>query len=123
LNPQKLNLSETVLREEFNRNELRGAHDALYDSGLLLRVVEKYIQQEEKEEDEPTTPYMGGSNCVSFRLDLINTFSLEIYSFKRVFSLYNIQVVYTGEGIFIRQCKGYDSLRGPNIKVNSNLSS
>ena len=44
LNPQKPNLSETVLGKEFNRNDLREAHDALYDSRLLMRVVEKYCR-------------------------------------------------------------------------------
>ena len=42
INPQKLNLSETVLGKNFNREELGAAHDALYDSKLLMRVVEQY---------------------------------------------------------------------------------
>ena len=42
INPQKLNLSETVLGKDFDREELGAAHDALYDSKLLMRVVEQY---------------------------------------------------------------------------------
>ena len=42
INPQKLNLSETVLGKDFDREELGAAHDALYDSKLLRRVVEEY---------------------------------------------------------------------------------
>merc|ERR1711867_317323 len=42
IDPQKLNLSETVLGKDFDREELGAAHDALYDSKLLRRVVEEY---------------------------------------------------------------------------------
>ena len=42
LDPRKPNLSETLLGKDFDREELRAAHDALYDSKLLRRVVEKY---------------------------------------------------------------------------------
>ena len=42
LDPQKLNLSETLLGKDFDREELGAAHDALYDSKLLRRVVEEY---------------------------------------------------------------------------------
>ena len=42
MNPQKLNLSETILGENFNREKHGAAHDALYDSKLLMRVVEQY---------------------------------------------------------------------------------
>jgi hypothetical protein len=41
----KPNLSETVLGKEFNRNYLREGHDALYDSRLLKRMVEKYCRE------------------------------------------------------------------------------
>ena len=42
IDPQKPNLSETLLGKDFDREELGAAHDALYDSKLLRRVVEKY---------------------------------------------------------------------------------
>ena len=38
----KPNLPETVLGEEFDKNVIKEAHDALFDSKLLMRVVEKY---------------------------------------------------------------------------------
>ena len=37
-----LNLRETVLGKDFNREELGAANDALYDSKLLMRVAEEY---------------------------------------------------------------------------------
>ena len=42
IDPRKPNLSETVLGKDFDLEELGAAHDALYDSKLLRRVVEKY---------------------------------------------------------------------------------
>ena len=42
IDPEKPNLSETLLGKDFDREELGAAHDALYDSKLLRRVVEKY---------------------------------------------------------------------------------
>ena len=42
IDPQKPNLSETVLGKDFDIEELGAAHDALYDSELLRRVVEGY---------------------------------------------------------------------------------
>ena len=38
----KPNLPETVLGSEFDKNMIDEAHDALFDSKLLMRVVEKY---------------------------------------------------------------------------------
>ena len=45
VNPKKPNLSETVLGKELNKNDLSEAHDAMYDSRLLMRVVEKYCKK------------------------------------------------------------------------------
>ena len=42
LNPKKVNLSQTILGKDYNRGEVDEAHDALYDSKLLMRVVDKY---------------------------------------------------------------------------------
>ena len=40
--PEKLNLSQTILGKDYDRGEVDEAHDALYDSKLLMRVLDKY---------------------------------------------------------------------------------
>ena len=45
INPVRPNLSQTVLREDFNKDENKEAHDALYDSKLLMRVVQRYCSE------------------------------------------------------------------------------
>ena len=42
LNPGKLNLSQTILGKDYDRGVVDEAHDALYDSKLLMRVLDKY---------------------------------------------------------------------------------
>ena len=92
LNPQKPNLSETVLGKEFNRNDLREAHDALYDSRLLMRVVEKYCR-ETSDVDLMVDSFMIDSNSIRNQV-------------KFHLSLSNIYGVYAGGGIFVSQFKG-----------------
>ena len=92
MNPQKPNLSETVLGKEFNRNDLREAHDALYDSRLLMRVVEKYCR-ETSDVDLIVDSFMIDSNSIRNQV-------------KFHLSLSNIYGVYAGGGIFVSQFKG-----------------
>ena len=42
INPNKLNLSQTILGQDYDEGEVDEAHDALYDSKLLMRVLNKY---------------------------------------------------------------------------------
>ena len=42
LNPEKLNLSQTIPGKNYNRGEEDEAHDALYDAKLLEKVMDEY---------------------------------------------------------------------------------
>ena len=42
IHPNKLNLSQTILGQDYDVGEADEAHDALYDSKLLMRVLDKY---------------------------------------------------------------------------------
>ena len=45
IHPCKPNLAQTVLGDDFKEKDNKEAHDALYDSKLLMRVVQRYCSE------------------------------------------------------------------------------